>query len=177
MARVPNSKPRAALALPWEGVDPKPSLAGTLQVTCRLLSASQAACDAGPATGAWLACCWGRACALPMVGGVAEGVLLAQDVFNLLPNLGVEELSRSFAVQSNDMMLAIYLASLTRSVLALHSLIDNKARARRALPLSCVSKGLGRTATPMAVQETRALSWAGKGWTVQDQRGAQPCFA
>ena len=53
----------------------------------------------------------------------------AQDVFNLLPNLGVEELTRSFAVQSNDMMLAIYLASLTRSVLALHNLIDNKARA------------------------------------------------
>ena len=51
-----------------------------------------------------------------------------QDVFNLLPNLGVKELSRGFAVQSNDMMLAIYLASLTRSVLALHNLIDNKAR-------------------------------------------------
>ncbi len=50
-----------------------------------------------------------------------------QDIFNLLPNLGVEELARSFAVQSNDMMLAIYLSSLTRSVLALHNLIDNKA--------------------------------------------------
>ena len=56
---------------------------------------------------------------------VAQGVRV-QDVFNLLPNLGVEALSRSFTVQSNDMMLAIYLASLTRSVLALHSLIDNK---------------------------------------------------
>jgi len=53
-----------------------------------------------------------------------------QDVFNLLPNLGVEALSRSFTVQSNDMMLAIYLAALTRSVLALHSLIDNKVRAQ-----------------------------------------------
>lgn len=49
-----------------------------------------------------------------------------QDVFNLLPNLGIEELTRSFAVQSNDMMLAIYLAALTRLVLALHNLIDNK---------------------------------------------------
>jgi hypothetical protein len=53
-----------------------------------------------------------------------------QDVFNLLPNLGVEAMSRSFTVQSNDMMLAIYLAALTRSVLALHSLIDNKVRAQ-----------------------------------------------
>jgi hypothetical protein len=30
------------------------------------------------------------------------------------------------AVKSNDMMLAIYLSSLIRSVLALHKLIDNK---------------------------------------------------
>lgn len=49
-----------------------------------------------------------------------------QDVFNLLPNLNVEELMRSFAVKSNDMMLVIYVSSLIRSVLALHNLIDNK---------------------------------------------------
>lgn len=49
-----------------------------------------------------------------------------QDVFNLLPNLGVQELTRSFAVKSNDMMLVIYLASLVRSVLALHNLLSNK---------------------------------------------------
>lgn len=49
-----------------------------------------------------------------------------QDVFNLLPNLNLEELSRSFAVKSNDMMLVIYLSSLVRSVLALHDLIDNR---------------------------------------------------
>ncbi len=50
----------------------------------------------------------------------------AQDIFNLLPNLNVAELSKSFAVESNDMMLVMYLASLIRSVLALHNLIDNK---------------------------------------------------
>eukprot|EP00884_Botryococcus_braunii_P014364 jgi/Botrbrau1/22929/Bobra.0030s0007.1 len=49
-----------------------------------------------------------------------------QDVMNLLPNLGVEELSHAFAVKSNDMMLVIYLASVIRSVLALHNLIENK---------------------------------------------------
>lgn len=38
----------------------------------------------------------------------------AQDVFNLLPNLSVEELLRSFAIKSNDMMLAVYLASMIR---------------------------------------------------------------
>jgi hypothetical protein len=51
---------------------------------------------------------------------------VGQDVFNLLPNLNLEELSRSFAVKSNDMMLVIYLSSLVRSVLALHDLIDNR---------------------------------------------------
>ena len=49
-----------------------------------------------------------------------------QDIFNLLPNLNVAELSKSFAVESNDMMLVIYVASLIRSVIALHNLIDNK---------------------------------------------------
>ena len=50
-----------------------------------------------------------------------------QDIFNLLPNLNAAELSRSFAVESNDCMAALYLASLVRSITALHDLIDNKA--------------------------------------------------
>eukprot|EP01088_Endostelium_zonatum_P019628 TRINITY_DN6870_c0_g1_i1.p1 TRINITY_DN6870_c0_g1~~TRINITY_DN6870_c0_g1_i1.p1 ORF type:complete len:327 (-),score=86.35 TRINITY_DN6870_c0_g1_i1:110-1069(-) len=49
-----------------------------------------------------------------------------QDIFNLLPNLNVEEMTRSFAVKTNDMMLVIYLSSLIRSVIALHNLINNK---------------------------------------------------
>ncbi|MCO5557623.1 hypothetical protein L7F22_011189 [Adiantum nelumboides] len=49
-----------------------------------------------------------------------------QDVFNLLPNLNVNELVKSFAVKTNDMMLVIYLASVIRSVIALHNLINNK---------------------------------------------------
>jgi hypothetical protein len=40
----------------------------------------------------------------------------------------VADLSRSFAVESNDMMLVLYLASLIRSLLALHDLIDNKSQ-------------------------------------------------
>ena len=49
-----------------------------------------------------------------------------QDVFNLLPNLNIEELVKAFAIKTNDMMLAVYLASVIRSVVALHHLIDNK---------------------------------------------------
>lgn len=49
-----------------------------------------------------------------------------QDVFNLLPNLNVDKLVKAFAVKTNDMMLAIYLSSIIRSVVALHNLVDNK---------------------------------------------------
>ena len=62
-----------------------------------------------------------------------QHVIGLQDVFNLLPNLGVEELTRAFAVKGNDMMLVIYLASLVRSVLALHNLLCNKVRWRLGL--------------------------------------------
>ncbi|KAG2487285.1 hypothetical protein HYH03_014126 [Edaphochlamys debaryana] len=53
-------------------------------------------------------------------------VNLVQEIFNLLPNMNVESLSKALAVKSNDMMHVIYVASLVRSILALHKLIDNK---------------------------------------------------
>jgi len=49
-----------------------------------------------------------------------------QDIFNLLPNLNVEQLVKAFAVKTNDMMLAIYLSSIIRAVVALHNLVDNR---------------------------------------------------
>lgn len=51
---------------------------------------------------------------------------MLQDVFNLLPNVKVEELVKAMSVKTNDMSLAIYLASIIRSVVALHNLINNK---------------------------------------------------
>lgn len=55
-----------------------------------------------------------------------------QDIFNLMPNLRVEDLVKAFAVKSNDQLLMIYLSSLNRSVIALHNLINNKLRNRAA---------------------------------------------
>jgi len=55
-----------------------------------------------------------------------------QDIFNLSPNLNVEELAKSFAIKTNDMMLVIYLSSLIRSVVALHSLVNNKLDLRES---------------------------------------------
>eukprot|EP00958_Prasinococcus_capsulatus_P016601 scaffold1839_cov382-Prasinococcus_capsulatus_cf.AAC.15 len=49
-----------------------------------------------------------------------------QNIFNLLPNVNVEELVRSFAVKTNDMMLVIYVSSMIRSIIALHNLVKNK---------------------------------------------------
>jgi len=51
-----------------------------------------------------------------------------QNIFNLLPNLNVEELVRSMLVKTNDIHLVIYLSSLIRSVLALHELLTNKIK-------------------------------------------------
>ena len=84
---------------------------------------------------------------LPVNHDIMAGL---QDVCNLLPNTDVGELTRAFSVKSNDMMLAIYVASLVRSVLALHNLLNNKVR-----PCSCpqlqVSGSWGSGSAPAAV--------------------------
>lgn len=51
-----------------------------------------------------------------------------QNIFNLLPNLNVDELVRALLVKTNDMHLVLYLSSLIRSVLALHGLLANKIK-------------------------------------------------
>lgn len=48
-----------------------------------------------------------------------------QDIFNLLPNLNVESLVKAFFIRTNDMHLVIYIASLVRSIIALHDLLSN----------------------------------------------------
>jgi len=51
---------------------------------------------------------------------------LLQDIFNLVPDLTCESFVKSINVNTNDQMLVIYAASLIRSVIALHNLINNK---------------------------------------------------
>jgi len=53
-----------------------------------------------------------------------------QDIFNLLPNLKLDEMVKSFSVKSNDYMHIIYVSTLVRSVLSLHSLITNKVETK-----------------------------------------------
>lgn len=49
-----------------------------------------------------------------------------QDIFNLLPNLQIDEMIKSFSVKSNDYMFVLYVSSMIKSVISLHSLISNK---------------------------------------------------
>merc|ERR1712083_717144 len=54
-----------------------------------------------------------------------------QEIFNLLPDQDSEELVKSFAMETNDMMLALYLGSILRSTIALHNLINNKIKNKK----------------------------------------------
>lgn len=48
-----------------------------------------------------------------------------QNIFNLLPNLNVEELIKALLTKTNDVHHSIYISSLVRSVIALHNLLNN----------------------------------------------------
>lgn len=55
-----------------------------------------------------------------------------QDMFNLLPDVRLQDMVRSLNMTSNDQMLVIYVASVMRAVLALHDLINNKLANRES---------------------------------------------
>merc|ERR1719198_411521 len=61
-----------------------------------------------------------------------EIIYSLQEIFNLCPDQDSDELIRSFAMETNDMMLALYLGSMLRSTVALHNLINNKIRNKKA---------------------------------------------
>lgn len=56
-----------------------------------------------------------------------------QDILNLCPDLRNDTLVKSITFSNNDNMLVIYLASIVRSILALHNLINNKIANKKLL--------------------------------------------
>lgn len=62
---------------------------------------------------------------------------LLQDIFNLLPDLTNPEFVKSVNVNTNDQMLVVYTASLIRSIIALHNLINNKLSNKEAEKKEC----------------------------------------
>ncbi|XP_037936480.1 26S proteasome non-ATPase regulatory subunit 7 [Teleopsis dalmanni] len=55
-----------------------------------------------------------------------------QDIFNLLPDITSDHFTETMYVKTNDQMLVVYLASMVRSIIALHNLINNKLTNRDA---------------------------------------------
>merc|ERR1719198_2447893 len=60
-----------------------------------------------------------------------EIIYQLQEIIYQLQEQDSEELVRSFAMETNDMMLALYLGSMLRSTVALHNLINNKIRNKK----------------------------------------------
>jgi len=55
-----------------------------------------------------------------------------QDIFNLLPDVTNPTFVRSLQVNTNDQMLVMYIATVIRSIIALHNLINNKVANKEA---------------------------------------------
>ena len=86
-----------------------------------------------------------------------------QDIFNLLPNLNLEEFTKSFAVKTNDQLLIVYVASLIRSVIALHNLIGNKVANREAEKLEKEGERKKEELKAKKDKEKEAAAAASKG--------------
>jgi len=69
-----------------------------------------------------------------------EIIYQLQEIFNLMPDQDSEELVRSLATETNDMMLALYLGSMLRSTVALHNLINNKMKNKKVKEKGAESK-------------------------------------
>merc|ERR1711862_355577 len=61
-----------------------------------------------------------------------EIIYQLQEIFNLIPDQDSDELVRSFAVETNDTMLALYLGSMLLSTVVLHNLINNRIKNKKA---------------------------------------------
>lgn len=55
-----------------------------------------------------------------------------QDIFNLLPDVTNPDFVKAMYVKTNDQMLVVYATALTRSIIALNNLINNKLANRDA---------------------------------------------
>jgi len=55
-----------------------------------------------------------------------------QDIFNLLPDVTNPDFVKAMYVKTNDQMLVVYSTALTRSIIALNNLINNKLANRDA---------------------------------------------
>ena len=108
---------------------------------------------------------------------------LLQDAFNALPSAPPSGpspdplLARALSARSNDMMLAAYMGSLVRAVLALHGLVDNRETAaarRRAAARKEEAKrsggGGGATKKEGGAEAEKAAGGEDKGTTAEGKK-------
>lgn len=53
-----------------------------------------------------------------------------QNILNALPNTKVTPVAQAFTSMTNDLYTSLYIAALTRTILALHNLVNNKLRCK-----------------------------------------------
>ena len=53
-------------------------------------------------------------------------------MFNCLPNISSEEMTKAFFVKNNDNIFVLYICSIIRSMISLHNLINNKIQNKEA---------------------------------------------
>lgn len=79
-----------------------------------------------------------------------------QNIFNLLPNLNVDELVKSMFIKTNDMHLVMYVSSLVRAILALHGLLVNKIKYRDVDAVLDRDAGIVAGGAPVSAPNTPA---------------------
>ena len=94
-----------------------------------------------------------------------------QDIFNLLPNLNVEALVKSFMVKTNDSHLVVYMSSLIRAIVALHNLVNNKIKYAREKVSAQAQEGSGDGAKDKS--DDNASKAAGEGDAKTEKKKAE----
>ncbi len=103
-----------------------------------------------------------------------------QNIFNLLPNLNVEELVKSMFIKTNDMHLVMYVSSLVRAILALHGLLVNKIKYRdvdavldRDAGIVATTTAASAGAAPVVPAAEGDADATGEGATNTESKGAK----
>lgn len=93
-----------------------------------------------------------------------------QSIFNLLPNLNVDELVEGLLVKTNDMHLVVYVSSLIRCVIALHDLVTNKLQFKEDKVFGDVSAPKAVSDAGAAIQDGPPTASAGPGPSADEEK-------
>ena len=93
---------------------------------------------------------------------------LLQDIFNLVPDLTTTSFVKSMNTNTNDQMLVIYAASLIRSIIALHNLINNKLTNKEAERKETGGNSTKETSVKKDNEKEKSEKTSDKGKDIKD---------